>query len=311
MPIIHKAALEHEQRTVFFQTSEEGVEDREGEDIAADALWRSREMFVQQGNFDINHFSWLGNPYGTGARPEYVIGRPLDVRRDKARIYVKGEIFNSRDSGAALQGLRSDGPELPSPGTTWADWFWHSLTELEPAMRWFPSVFGKILPGGTTTKTIKGRKVRFITNLEWYSVGFAQRAQHPTLPYVDVTPLDHFAKAVLDVPRAYQQGVMVLDYSTFAKALSVGVPTTDSAKMTGPQAVAPESLEGKPFEELMPRVIKRILNRRVLPKRPEIVKAFRTLGCDPATAAAYAERLLQMAAERLGGGRRKLPHTGT
>lgn len=276
LPGVAKAQQMDGRRFVYFEATREGVIDREGEEVAADALWRSRDLFLQQGNLDINHFSWLGNPYGTGARPEYVIGLPLEVARRGPSIYVKGEIFSNRT------------PPPPGSNGEWAEWFWHSLTAMDPPMRWFPSVFGQIRPGGVQVVTKGGRTYRRITDVEWFSVGFAQRAQHPELPPVSLEPMGPLAKAA-----AYPQGEVrrlggwLLGWGAFAKALSVGLPVTDSALKRGVQALARESLEG-----VLSHVTEQVLRGRVPPKRRAIAKALEEWGLPPEDALAEASRML-------------------
>lgn len=277
------------RRYVYFETSREGVTDRQGEDIAASALWASRDLFLTQGNLDLNHWSWLGNPYGSGARPEYVIGLPVDVKRTGKSIYVKGEVF---------------GNKTPPPEDHighWADQFWHSITAMRPAQRWYPSVFGSVKPNGWRTEQRGGKTIRFMTAVDWYSVGFAQRAQHPTLPPVSTSPLGSFAKA-----DGLVQPVHLTDWGTFAKALAVGAPVTDSAAKVGVQAVTPESLEGskrahRAYEDVHGDVLKDVLRRIVPARREAIAKAFMARGCDEFTAAAYAHRLLTDAARDWNG----------
>lgn len=277
------------RRFVYFETSREGVTDRQGEDIAADALWASKDLFLSQGNLDLNHWSWLGNPYGTEARPEYVIGLPVDVKRTGKSIYVKGEIFSNKT------------PPPEDHIGHWADQFWHGITNMRPAQRWYPSVFGSVKPNGWRTETRGGRTIRFMTAVEWYSVGFAQRAQHPALPPVSVDPMGAFAKAT-----GLVQPVHLTDWGAFAKALAVGNVITDSAARTGVQALTPESLEGgrgapRRYEDVHGDVLNDVLRKIVPAKRDDIAKAFMLRGCDPFTAAAYAHRLLTDAARDAGG----------
>ena len=277
LPVLAKASQMDGRRYVYFEASREGVIDREGEEVAVDALWRSKDLFLDQGNLDINHFSWLGNPYGTGARPEYVIGLPVGVARKGPSIFVKGEIFSSRT------------PPPPGSNGEWADWFWHSLTELDPPMRWFPSVFGQIKPGGVELVKRGGKTYRRITDVEWFSVGFAQRAQHPALPPVSLEPMGPLAKAA-----AYPHGEVArvggvrLSWRAFAKALSVGVPVTDAPLERGVQALAPEDLEGA-----VHHVLERVLRGRVPPKREAIAKALEDWGVPKAVAVRAARRLLR------------------
>lgn len=277
LPYLVKAAQMDGRRLIYCEASREGVVDREGEEVAADALWRSRDVFLSQGNLDINHFSWLGNPYGTGARPEYVIGLPLDVARQGSSIFVKGEVFSSRL------------PPPPGSNGEWADWFWHSLTQLDPPMRWFPSVFGQILPGGVEVVEKGGRKIRRITKVEWFSLGFAQRAQHPALPPVSLEPMGPLAKAGAYHPGSIRRaGVWVTDLPTLAKALQVGLPVTDSAMKTGVQALTPEALEGAVHS-----VLEEVLRGRLKPSLKALAKALERQGVPRAKALRLARRTLR------------------
>lgn len=288
LPVFVKAQQVKGKRIVFFETAREGVEDREGEDIAAKALWESRDLFISQGDFDINHFAHLGNPYGSGARPEYVIGHPTDVRRDGPSTWVSGNIFESR---------------IPAPENSngdWADWFWHSITQLNPPMKWFPSVFGNILDGEVIQKG--GVMKRFITKVEWYNVGFARRVQHPDLPTIGTSPTGPFAKAA-DATLQFQQsqskrhGVLHLGWGTLAKAMSaIGQVVTDHADLTGVQALSPESLEGANYTGLKKKILSKVLKGKIKPKLAHIQNAFEEHGCPPEQAKEYASRFLRDAA---------------
>lgn len=235
------STTEEGQRIVYFEASRDGVVDREGEMVAVDALWASRELMLEQGDLDVAHWSHLVNPLTGRPQPEYRIGHPTDVKRsaNKRSVFVKGEIYRSLDT--------------PPPGSSaaWSERFWHSLTGQTPPAKWFPSVYGTIKR--VEMAKVGGREVRRIVECEWYSVGFALRAQHPELPAVSLTPQGSFAKAdnglfmptTKDVKRTCAgSGAVHMSWGTFAKAVSeVGVPVTDSAARTGVQALTPESLE--------------------------------------------------------------------
>lgn len=274
LPHLVKAELITTRRRVFFETSREGVEDRQGEDVAADALWACRQRFLKDGNLDINHYSWLGNPYGSGARPEYVIGHPTAVERDGKSIYVEGDIFANRSQ-----------PPAGSNGD-WADWFWHSLTEMNPPMKWYASVFGTVLGGKVVER--RGRTLRYITRVDWFSVGFAQRPQHPDLKPVSTEPV--LAKAAqFSAGRLRRGGAEVMSLGSLAKAMTVGQPITDSAAKTGVQALKRSDLS---YKVVMPEVLRSVLAGKVPPRREHIAKAFATAGCDAGRAREYTERLL-------------------
>lgn len=276
------------RRVIYFEASREGVVDREGEDIAADALWASRELFLKQGNIDVNHWSWLGNPPGTGMRPEYVIGLPLEVRRQGPSIFVKAELFSNL------------APPPPGSSGEWADRVWRSLTQMVPPMRWFPSVFGKLAPDAVVDVEVRdGQKVRVIRGpIEWYSVGLTQRAQNPALPPVSLEPLSAFAKAETTGQPVAMGRVAVVPYRTLAKALTqaailtAGDPRALDAKrgLTGVPALRRESLEAL-YRRLAPRVLRGLLLGRVEGSVEGVAKAFAKLGAPPCAARRMALRL--------------------
>lgn len=276
------------RRVIYFEASREGVVDREGEDIAADALWASRKLFLSQGNIDVNHWSWLGNPPGTGMRPEYVIGLPLEVRRAGPSVFVKAELFSNLAP-----------PPLGSSGE-WADRVWHSLTQMQPPMRWFPSVFGKLAPDAVVEVEVRdGQKVRVIRGpIEWYSVGLAQRAQNPALPPVSLEPLGAFAKAEATGRPVTLGRIAVVPYRVLAKALTQAAVLTagdphaldPKSGLTGVPAIRRESLEGL-YRRLAPRVLRELLMGRVEGSVKGVAKAFVRLGAPSCAARAMALRL--------------------
>lgn len=294
LPYLAKAVQEQERRVIYFEASRDNVVDREGEIVALEALWASRELFLSQGNFDIAHWAWLPNPLTGRPDPGYVIGMPTDVKRQGGSLYVRGEVFSNR---------------LPPPEGAQGDWankFWHSITGQNPPSRWFPSVYGNIKPGGVEMTTIKGQKVRRITNVEWYSVGFALRAQHPDLPAVSTQPMGGLAKAdqgVISKAMA-QQGVLQLSWGNFAKAVSaVGLPQTDHASLTGVQALRKESVDPRMRQaSALPGIdsqIRRIAVLRQVKKgtvpleKALLAKAFEAAGATPREAQEETRDLLR------------------
>ncbi len=285
-----------ERRLVYFETAREGVVDRQGEDIAADALWASRKHFLEQGNFDINHFSWLGNPAGTGMRPEYVIGLPFDVKRQGKSIWVAGEIFSSTTPAPAPMTMTFNGETVTvPPNAAWADHFWHSIKGLNPPMRWFPSIFGKLDPRGVKLETRSGKVVRFISGpIVWFSVGFAQRAQHPLLGSVSSTPIGPFSESYIakaDMPLI-DNHVAYMNLETFAKAVQTVGDAGGGSDLTGVPAIRRESLEGvSSYEAMRSSILKRILSGKLEGTFEAIVAAFKEKGLDAENAAEYAKRL--------------------
>lgn len=225
-----------QQRNVYFEASRGGVVDREGEEVAVEALWRSRELMLDQGDLDIAHWSHLPNPNTGRPDPGYRIGVPVDIKRQGRSVYVKGTIYSNLT------------PPPPESSGDWAEKFWHSQVGQNPPAKWFPSVYGRIKPGGVEVVEMNGRMVRRIIDVEWHSVGFALRAQHPDLGPVSLEPMGTLAKA----DNAHQgthdaltaAGGLRMTWGTFAKAVStVGAPITDHAALTGVQSLTKESTE--------------------------------------------------------------------
>lgn len=277
--------MESGQRIVYFEASRDGVVDREGEMVAVDALWNSRELMLEQGDFDIAHWSKLASPVTGRPQPEYRIGHPTDVKRsaNKRSVFVKGEIYRAT--------------EAPPAGSSaeWSERFWHSLTGQQPAAKWFPSVYGTIKR--VEMATVKGQQVRRIVECEWYSVGFALRAQHPELPAVSLSPMGAFAKAdsgvLVPTERSMKKscqeaGAVHLSWGTFAKAVSeVGVPVTDTAARTGVQALTAQSMDRKTRQLAAPKldyahgkvaVLKCVKQGTVQPTLRDLTKAFKAVG---------------------------------
>jgi len=300
LPYFAKAEEIGGQRFVYFETSREGVIDREGDDILADALWASKDLFLEQGTLDINHWSFLGNPYGTERRPEYEIGIPVDARRQGKSIFVKGQIYTNATKPTKLAGFEGMG--------FWADEFWHSITAMNPPKRWYPSVFGNIK--SVRVENRRGRRVRVITGTEWYSVGFATRAQHPELPPVSTEPMGGLRKAVdLNLNRV-SKGVWEMGVNTFVKALTTGDVVLDSPSKTGVQALTRESLEGAvrnqterpamPYEKMRARVFNRIRKGQMLPKYDTIRAFLVAQGMSKKQATEITERIMRDVLRVLG-----------
>lgn len=225
------------RRVIYSQVSvEDGRPDREGEIVAVDALWDSRELFLEQGDLDIAHWAHLPNPLTGRPDLEYRIGVPIAVKRDRNSIYIRGEIFTP------------EAPPLEGSSAERADLFWAALHRMHPPARYYPSVFGTIK--GVEIVMVDDKPVRRITGVEWRSVGFHNKVQHPNVPPVSLDPLGPFAKAdgssLPDTTATLEQvGGLRLTLGQLAKALTIGLPVqTDTGARTGAQALMRESLDG-------------------------------------------------------------------
>ncbi len=269
-----KAAVEQGRRCVYFEaTRDNGGADREGEQVAASGLWASRDLFLAQGNLDMAHWSWLPNPITGLPDTEYVVGLPEDVRRTSSggvtSIWVKGEIFQ--------KGVQ---PAPEESNAARAERFWYAMAVQQPAMRYFPSVYGRIAPGGVELVRVGGRDVRRITKVEWLSVGFHTRVQHPDLPAVSTSPMGPLAKAEqATVDRVASSGALRLTWGNFAKACSeVGQIVTDHAQLKGVQALTKESLESRVREPLARTTVLRALkDGKLRARHADLAKAFSAL----------------------------------
>lgn len=277
---------------VYFEATRDGVVDREGEMVAQNALWDSRQLMLDQGDCDIAHFAHLPNPLTGRPQPEYRIGHPTQVTRQGKSIFVAGEIYRS---GEGITPPEKDGKPW------WPDYFWHSIAEQSPPAKWFPSVFGKIAPGGIEVITVKGQQVRRIVSVAWYSVGFALRAQHPALGPVSLSPVGNLAKA--DQSGVGLGGdVLHLPWSAFAKASGeLGQVVTDHAAMSGHQALLKESLD-KQVRKVVPsdkdrtrvklRALRALKAERIEPTKAHLTRFFRQQGAGQGEAEDLARELL-------------------
>ncbi|WP_230283268.1 hypothetical protein [Deinococcus sp. 23YEL01] len=284
------------RRMVYFEATRDGVVDREGEMVAADALWQSRDLMLSQGDFDISHWAHLPNPQTGRPQPEYRIGHPTQVTRQGKSIFVAGEIYRPGEA-----------PPTQNGEAFWPDYFWHSVAQQQPAAKWFPSVYGKINPGGIQMTTVKGQQVRRIVSVQWYSVGFALRAQHPVLPAVSLSPVGNLmAKADHGsmVSRASQSDVLHLPWQAFAKSVSaVGQIITDHAALTGVQALTRTSLDRKMRQQAAPasttgaaqmrvKALQAIRAERIEPTIGAVTRYLKAAGLGHDEASGIAARLI-------------------
>jgi hypothetical protein len=210
--------VEGGRRFLYIEASNEKV-DQQGEVVLQQALRESSDYFLQFGNLDIDHFTIIGPKLGIPDYLQYEIGRPVDVRFNAGKTFVKGEVFQGDTPIAAK-----------------ANEFWASLVDLRPPQRWYPSVGGKVL--GKQPGSDKGGMPRTdITKVRWYNIGFSKTPVNSNVPEVSAVPMDVFAKC---------WGPSGLDVMML-KALTAGYGT-DAATATGGAALRIQSLDGTPVE---------------------------------------------------------------
>lgn len=173
-------SVEGGQRVLYMEASSEAP-DLQDELVLVDALNASRDYFLRYGRIDLDHASVTGRIRGASVNPyAFEVGRPLDVRVDGRSIFVKAGIWSSKDAGNRF--------------TEAADLFWDSLHTV-PAVAWFPSVAGDVLPGGDTVAQHEGRTVKAVRKLRWHSIGLSRTPVNPHVAAVSTVPLRAFAKA--------------------------------------------------------------------------------------------------------------------
>jgi hypothetical protein len=207
-------ATDGDTRVLYLEASNE-ARDYQGEVVMAKALAESADYYEKYGNFDIQHRSMIGLATGDPDYHMHEIGRPEQVRVDAGRTFVKGIIFSG-----------------DTPVAHCANQFWDSLTKLQPAQRWYPSVGGKIQEAKKSMGS-DGQPHRAITKVLWSNVGFSRTPVNPKVPQVSTIPFGILAKCWgpdgLDLEKAVEAGY-----------------GTDSALLSGGAAIRKQSLDKKP-----------------------------------------------------------------
>lgn len=205
------------QRIVYFEASNEGL-DQQGEVVAAKALADSAEYFKRYGNIDIDHFTLIGAKSGIPDYTLYEIGRPVDVRQRDGQTFVKAEIYSGT-----------------GPAAERANQFWSSLTEINPPARWYPSVGGSVLEKSVQVDPVTKLRKAIINKVRWTNIGVSKTPVNQHVANCATMPVGAFAKSFNAAAGGFD----------IAKALEAGY-ATDSAAMTGGQALAMQSLDRRP-----------------------------------------------------------------
>ena len=203
---------EGDARILYFEASNEDV-DHQNEVVLQKALSDSAEYYLRHGNIDLGHYSIMGPKAGIPNFLDYEIGRPVDVRVDGKRTFVKAELYSG-----------------DSPMARNANMVWDSLTKQNPPSRWYPSVGGAVLGKAVKIDPATGAKVAVITKVRWSNTALDRCPVNKSVPEVSMTAVGTFAKAL--------GGFIV------AKALEAGAET-DMAQAEGGGALAKQSLDRK------------------------------------------------------------------
>jgi len=212
-------AQEAGERFIYFEASNERL-DQQNEKVLAKALEESASHYLKFGNVDIDHYSLIGKPnpakgwMGIPNAELYEIGRPVDVRIDRARTFVKAQLYKG-DS------------ELASN----ANMVWESMTAIDPPARWYPSVGGAVLAKSIQIDPETKARVAVIEKVRWTNVALSRTPVNQNLPTAQTVPFGALAKC-------WTAAGLIL-----SKALEAGYGT-DSAELTGGSAMRVQSLQG-------------------------------------------------------------------
>jgi hypothetical protein len=265
-------ATEGDKRFVYMEASNE-TRDLQNEVTLQKALAESAEYYLKFGNVDLEHFTILGRPnpdLGRKGFPDYEdyeIGRPVDVRFDGSRTFVKAQI---NQGSSEFFGK--------------ANRFWASITELDPPKEWYPSVGGAVLEKSIGVDAETGERYAVISKVRWSNIGMSLTPVNAELTGCSTVPFGVLAKCLRP------------DGIDLRKSLTVGYGT-DSATLTGGDALRMQSLAGgkrMPYRQFRDELAHAVGAGGFNPSdKEELVReAASRFGLSNADAAQYVERFL-------------------
>lgn len=202
------------ERFIYVEASNE-TRDQQGEVVLAKALRESAGVFQKFGVVDLDHKSMpsVAKMYGINDPESWIIGQPTDVRFNGNTTFVKAQL------------RRGDTPLAER-----ANRVWDGLTKVTPPDRYYASVGGSVLGREVRIDPDTKQRVPVITKTRWNNLALSLTPVNPDLNPATTAPVGVFAKSL--------DGFVV-------KALEAGF-ATDSAAMTGGQALAMQSLDRRP-----------------------------------------------------------------
>lgn len=196
------------KRILYIEASNEDV-DRQDEVVLQKALLDSADYYLRHGNVDLSHYTLLGPKGGIPDYMAYEVGKPVEVKVDGKKTFIKAELYQG-DSAMARN----------------ADIVWDSLTKQVPPARWFASVGGAVL-----SKSIKvdsnGNRIAVVDKVRWNNTALDRCPVNKTVSEVSTVPVGVFAKSL--------NGFVL-------KTLAAGYGT-DSAVLDGGAAMRSQSLD--------------------------------------------------------------------
>lgn len=255
---------EGSRRIIYFEASNEDV-DHQGEVVLQKALEDSSAHYLRHGNIDLSHFTMLGPKMGLSNYHDYEIGRPVEVRVDGRRTFVKAELYQG-DSAMAKN----------------ATMVWDSMTKQSPPARWYPSVGGAVLAKSVKIDPVTKNKIAVVEKVRWANTALDRQPVNKTVPEASAAPVGVFTKSL---------GGFVM-----SKMLAAGYGT-DSAALEGGGALRKQSLDHRisnywDFREAMAGALK---GGRVAKMSAEGMVSYgaQEFGLSHDEAAEYTERFMR------------------
>lgn len=252
------------RRIIYFEASNEDV-DHQGEVVLQKALEDSSAHYLRHGNIDLSHFTMLGPKMGLPNYHDYEIGRPVEVRVDGRRTFVKAELYQGESAMAKN-----------------ATMVWDSMTKQSPPARWYPSVGGSVLAKSVKIDPVTKNRIAVVERVRWANVALDRQPVNKTVGQASSAPVGVFAKSL---------GGFVM-----SKAITAGYGT-DSATLTGGGAMRKQSLDRRvanyfDFREAISGAIK---SGRVQPVNAPGLTSYgaQEFGLSQDEAAEYVERFLR------------------
>ncbi len=251
------------RRYVFMEASNE-TEDHDKEIVLAKALQESAQYYLRYGNLDLDHRTQIGPRAGEPSHHLFEIGKPVDVRADGTRTFVKGELY------------QGDTPVAEN-----ANMVWDGLTKCRPAQAWYPSVGGACSKAKVTDPET-GQPRTVIHKVRWTNIGMSRTPVNLGVPTMAAVPFGVLAKSThggcFDMRKALEAGY-----------------GTDVANLSGGGALAKQSLDTHPqsYWELREALAGDIRRNKVTPTVDAMVAHARAhYGLEPAEAAEHVGRFL-------------------
>jgi hypothetical protein len=205
---------ERGKRFIYLEASRE-ERDQHNEVVLAKALEDSADHYLKFGNIDLDHKTMpaVAKLHGITRPDLWEIGAPVEVRVDGISTFVKAELFTGATDLAEK-----------------ANMVWDSMTKLQPARKWYPSVGGKIMKKSMTLDEKSGDKIAVVSGVRWTNIALSQH------------PVNQHVGGIATIPFGVLAKSWSADGLDIAKALEASY-ATDAGSKTGGAAFGQQSLD--------------------------------------------------------------------